>query len=357
MLEFYWPWALLLLLLLPVIGFFMAKKSRAATITFSDISAMRPQRKPLRVKLFPSLILIRLLCIACLIVAIARPRYGVKQTKISTNGIAIELVVDCSGSMRNPMDYFGQQLNRLDVVKEILGEFILGDNDQFTGRSNDLIGLITYASYPETLCPLVHSHDILIDFLKQTKPIEIRGLGETAIGDAIALATARLSQAEFELDKRKRKKQQESKDSDSNFKIKSKIIILLTDGEQNAGQYQPLEAARFAAEKGIKIYTIGVASDMLVDSFFGRQKVSASSQINEQLLMMVAQNTDGRYWRAENAKKLKDIYTQIDKLEKTDIQSQHYMRYSERFDSWLWAAIGLLLLEIFLSSTVLRKIP
>ena len=359
MIEFQTPLAFLLVLILPILIWLRLRKKNTAALRFSSLDILASSKPSWRIRLRPVLFALRILCLLLLIIALARPRHGTKKTVIATEGIAIELVVDCSGSMADPMDYFGTQATKLEAVKKVVGEFVKGDSDQLKGRPGDLIGLITYATYPETLCPLVHSHDILLEFLKNAQPIQHRQLGNTAIGDALALASSRLYTAETELKNQTKKHASKtlSDEAADTFKIKSKVIILLTDGLQNAGQYQPMDAAELAKKWDIKIYAIGVASDMYQDTFFGRQLIPASQQINEPLLNAVAQATGGKYFHAENAQALKQIYETIDSLEKSTVESVQYTQYAEKFAPFANTALVILVLEILASSTILRKIP
>jgi Ca-activated chloride channel family protein len=199
--QLYSPWALLLLLLVPVLGWLMLRKKRTAAVTFSSLNAVRDCPVSLRVRLRPLLVVARLVCLALLIIALARPRKGTVLSEINTEGVAIEIVVDHSGSMGTEMDYYGQKLNRLETLKKVLADFIMG-KEGLAGRSGDLLGLVTFARYSDTVCPLVLSHNVLLEFLKNTDIVRLRSEDGTAIGDAVALAAARLQKAEQEIQQR-----------------------------------------------------------------------------------------------------------------------------------------------------------
>jgi len=252
--QLYSPWALILLLILPVMAYLLLRRKGTAAVRFPSLVDMKSCLVSWRIRFRPVMIIARLVCVALLIVALARPRKGTVLSEISTEGVAIEAVVDHSGSMQTEMDYYGEKLNRLEVVKKVLSDFIEGDKKDLKGRSSDLIGLISFARYADTKCPLVHSHNVLLEFLKKTEIVKIRSEDGTAIGDAIALGAARLQKAEEEI--RHRRQQlissgENISDADeSGFKIKSKVMILLTDGINNAGQYNPLEAAELAKKWG-----------------------------------------------------------------------------------------------------------
>lgn len=301
---------------------------------------------------------------ALLIVALARPRKGTVLSEISAEGIAIEVVADRSGSMQAEMDYFGEKLNRFEVVKKVLSDFISGDKMGLTGRSSDLVGLVTFARYAETTCPLVLSHNVLLEFLKKTEIVRLRSEDGTAIGDAIALAAARLKKAEEEILQRKvqliQAGEQTSNEQENAFKIKSKAIILLTDGINNAGQYDPLQTAELAKEWGIKIYTIGIGSAQAytnIQTPLGTYKMPTGQNLDERLLKAIAEKTGGFYGRADNAETLHQIVENIDKLEKTKVKSIQYTQYAELFGPWTLTALLILVLEMLASCTLFRKIP
>jgi Ca-activated chloride channel family protein len=304
----------------------------------------------------------RLLCLALLIFALARPRKGTVLSEVSTEGVAIEAVVDRSGSMQAEMDYFGREMNRLEVVKKVLSDFVEGDQNNLRGRSSDLVGLVTFAKYADTVCPLVLSHNVLLEFLKKTELVRLRSEDGTAIGDAVALAAARLKTAEEEIQRRTAQLglAEDNSAEQAGFKIKSKAIILLTDGRNNMGQYDPLEAAELAREWGIKIYTIGIGSAQAfttVQTVLGTYKVPTHQDLDEELLKTIAERTGGFYGRADDAQMLRSIVKKIDELEKTEVKSVQYVQYAEHFGRWTFPALVLLGLEMLAGCTLFRKIP
>jgi Ca-activated chloride channel homolog len=362
--QLYSPWALTLLLVVPVMGYLMLRKKRTAAIRFPSLATMRSCPSSWRVKARGSLKVARLLCVTLLIVALARPRKGTVLSEISTQGIAIEAVVDRSGSMQTEMDYYGQKLNRLEVVKRVLTDFIKGNHKDLHGRNNDLIGLITFARYADTKCPLVHSHNVLVEFLKKTGIVTLRSEDGTAIGDAIALAAARLKKAEEEIQRRKAQLASSgatiSGTGTGGFKIKSKVIILLTDGINNTGQYSPLDAAKLAKKWGIKIYTIGIGAGQgytTIQTPLGTYRVPTGQELDEGLLKTIAESTGGFYGRADDAKGLRTIVQKIDGLEKTEVKSIQYTQFAERFGPWTLAALLVLGAEIVAGRTIFRKTP
>ncbi|MBM4024757.1 MAG: VWA domain-containing protein [Planctomycetes bacterium] len=363
--EWYSPWALLLLLVLPLLGYFMLRGRRRATVKFPSLVDLRQCPVSWRLRLWPVLAVLRLLCLAFLIVALARPRKGMVLSEISTEGIAIEAVVDRSGSMQAEMDYYGEKLDRLEVVKRVLRDFIEGDKKGLGGRTGDMIGLVTFARYADTVCPLVLSHGVLTEFLKQTQIVTIRQEDGTAIGDALALGAARLKKAEEELQRRNVQlgyggQGQATEGNTPSFTIKNKVMLLLTDGRNNTGRYRPLDAAELAAKWGIRIYTIGIGSAQAyrtVQTPLGTFRMPTEDELDEGLLKALAEKTGGFYSRADDADSLRKIVKRIDELEKTEVKSVQYMQYSERFGLWTLLALVLLGLEMLASCTVFRKIP
>jgi len=211
---------------------------------------------------------------------------------------------------------------------------------------------------------MVLSHNVLLEFLKKTEIVRLRSEDGTAIGDAIALAAARLKKAEDEILQRKNRLlesgEEISEEQESGFKIKSKIIILLTDGINNAGEYDPLQAAKLAKEWGIKIYTIGIGSAQsysTIQTPLGTYKMPTGQNLDERLLKTIADTTGGFYGRADDAKTLHDIVEKIDELEKTEVKSFQYTQYAELFGPWTLAALLLLISEIIAGCTIFRKIP
>ena len=272
--------------------------------------------------------------IGLLAMALSRPQKGTSEEEVTTEGVDIMLVLDVSYSMK-ALDF--QPKNRLFVAKETIKEFI-------KKRRNDRIGLIIFAKRSFTKCPLTLDYNILTQFLDGVSFESFSD--QTAIGTALATAGNRI------------------KDSHA----KSKVVILLTDGGNNAGDIAPLAAASALGRLGIKVYTIGVGKEgevpypvEMIDRFTGKvvgtQVQMMKSDLDEQLLTDIAQATGGRFFRAQNTEKLKEIYDTIDKMEKTQIKTKLFMSYSDRFFPWLVWGMAILLLEHILSHTWLRRIP
>jgi Ca-activated chloride channel family protein len=360
--QLYSPWILLLLLMVPVLCWLALRKKHTAAVTFSSLASVRDCPVSWRVRLRPLLVAARLICLALLIIALARPRKGTVLSEISTEGVAIEIVVDHSGSMGAEMDYYGENLNRLEALKKVLADFIIGGKGGLAGRGGDLLGLVTFARYADTVCPLVLSHNVLLEFLKNTDIVRLRSEDGTAIGDALALAAARLQKAEQELRQRNARLGLDTSGErqEADFKIKSKAIILLTDGRHNAGELNPMQAAELAKKWGIKIYTVGIGSGQAfatVQTMMGTFKVPVEQDLDEPLLRAIAESTGGFYGRADDADALHKIMEKIDRLEKTEVKQVQYTRYAEKFGPWAMAALIVLLFEMLTGCTIFRKIP
>ncbi len=347
------PWAFLLLIIIPALLTIRRYTLKRGAIRFSSTGNVAKAGRSLRRRIYQLPTVIRILALVCIVIALARPQTGREQIIDISKGIAIEMVVDRSGSMGAEMEYNGRQMTRLDVVKKVFKNFALGDDEDLPGRPDDLIGMIAFARYPDTICPLTLAHGALSPFLDTIKLVQVRSEDGTAIGDALALAAARLEKADEALARQRSGK-------NKNYQIKSKIIILLSDGENNAGKRDPLQAAKLAADWGIKVYAIAIGGGEAVQSIrtpFGVYKVPVSQRVDTTALKQVAEKTGGFFREATDADSLSAIYEEIDQMEKSEIESVKFVDYNESF--LLFAFIGLILigLEILLSNTIFRKIP
>jgi Ca-activated chloride channel homolog len=351
--RFETPWAFLLLLAIPWVLYAQFFRAGSAAIRFSSIRHAASSGRSLRQRLSLLPLALRLGALACLTLALARPQVGGERIREVSQGVAIEMVVDRSSTMGAEMNYGGERLNRLEVAKRVFEEFVHGTKG-LDGRPNDLIGLVSFARYSETNCPLTLGHGALSRFLESIQLARPRTPEDgTAIGDALALAAARLEKAEETLAK-------QVQDDDRSFEVKSKVIILLTDGENNCGKRHPMDAAAQAAEWGIKIYPIGVGGTESVTSasgIFGVFKQAMGSDLDERMLTALAEETGGVYYRATDAKSLRAVYEEIDRLERSSVESLRYVNWRELFAYFAGAALLFLMLEIVLSNTVFRKIP
>ena len=317
----------LLLVLIPIIVWYILKhREIQASLQISTLKGF--QNKGFKsfdfIRHIP--FILRLFVIALIIIVLARPQSSNRLENKITEGIDIVIALDISGSM-SAMDL---KPNRLEAAKNVATEFI-------SGRQDDKIGLVIYAKESFTQCPLTTDKATLINLFNDVH----FGMLEdgTAIGMGLATAVARL------------------KDSQA----KSKVIILLTDGENNAGNIAPLTAAEIAKTFGIRVYTIGVGTigtaKIPVQTIYGTQYQEIEVSIDEKTLKEIAKITDGMYFRATDNKKLASIYEEIDKLEKTKIEVQEYTKRSEEYLPFALLAGILLLVEILIRNTLLRNLP
>ncbi len=354
-------WWLLGLLVVPLLWWRWVARRRQAAVAFSSTDALVAVGRHLgraRRWIVPVL---RTAAFVLLFICLARPQLADEQTRIFTEGVAIELIVDRSGSMR-AMDFQieGRPANRLQAVKQVVREFVSGGSI-LPGRPDDLIGLIAFARFADSLCPLTLDQDHLINAVDQTQFVTEREEDGTAIGDALALGVERLQSLG------------QRSDLQANA-IKSKVIILLTDGESNVGDIDPLTAARMAATYGIKVYTIGAGTDNATapvpvqDPFGNTFYRNVPVSIDEDTLREIAKITGGEYFRATDTGSLEQIYARIDELERTDIEQRRYTQYTElavepgrvggvALPPLLAIVLSLLAFEIFLGFTRFRTLP
>ncbi len=348
------PWWLLLALILPLVAFFFLRRRQFGSLRFPSLRHVKRAGGSLRLKLLAVLPLLRLTALALLIFALARPQLGMEIQQDFSRGVAIMMALDVSGSMQ-AMDFTldGRNVTRIDAVKDVFRRFVLGDGRRgsLAGRPYDEIGIVAFGGFAVSRAPLTLDHAALGDMLGQIrtpsqivdengKPLNAEEL-LTSIGDGLALSVARL------------------RDSIA----KSKIVILLSDGEHNAGDVTPEQAARAAKEFGVKVYTIGIGSTgyapfQFEDPITGQRVLRRMVvTFDAKALKNIAEATGGAYFHAETTDALEQIYADIDRMEKTDIQSRVFMRYKELFAGYVLAALALLMLEQGLAQTYLRRIP
>ncbi len=321
------PVFFLLLALLPLV-FLAARKREKLHFAFPSFGLLHGRPTTPRMFLYKALPFLRALVMILVITALARPASVSSDKEYQTHGVDIMIALDISGSMLAE-DF--QPENRVYVAKQEAIKFI-------KGRENDRVGLVVFAKKAFTQCPLTLDYRILIELLSE---IRVGMIADgTAIGMGIATAVNRL------------------RDSDA----KSKVIILITDGENNAGNIDPVTAAELAKSFGIKVYTIGVGRGGMVpfpvdDPLFGKRYVQANVEIDETTLKRIADITGGLFFRARDPVALSEIYERINKLEKSEVKVKEYRSYNEMFMFFLIPALLLLLLDIFLRQTVLAKVP
>lgn len=308
------PLALLGLLLVPLVLFLSRRRRRPAAIDYSALHDLATLPRSFATRLREALPLLRALALVLCVAALARPQQGLEATRIYSDGIAIVMVVDISSSMATPDAVFdGEVGSRLALVKRAFRDFV-------RGREGDLIGMVTFARYADSVCPLTLDYDTLLSLLDQMDIVPQAEEDGTAIGEAIALGVERLQGSE----------------------APSRVMILLTDGTNNAGATPPLQAAQIAKALGVRIHTVGTGNEYAID---------------ELALLEIAAHTGGQYFHATDDEALHRIYAAIDRLETSATVSEHHRQYVERFAWFLLPALGLLLLEMVLVNTRLLSIP
>lgn len=322
----------LLLLLIPyIVWYVLRRKKSEPTMQVSDTHVYLKAPKSYKVYLLHIPFIARLVALAMLILVIARPQTTDNWQNTEIEGIDIMMVMDVSTSM------LAQDLkpNRIEAAKEVAAEFI-------NGRPNDNIGLTIFAGESFTQCPLTIDHAVLLNLFRDIDcSMAQRGMIDdgTAIGMGIANAVSRL------------------KDS----KAKSKVVILLTDGSNNRGDISPLTAAEIAKSFGVRVYTIGVGTNGTapypVQTPMGTQYINQPVEIDESTLTQIATTSGGNYFRATNNDKLRQVYAEIDKLEKTKLNVKEFSKREEEYQLFAWIALACVLLEVLLRNSILKRIP
>lgn len=329
MIEFASPWWLAAAGLLPLMLLYRRlRRFRPPTLIHATASDFANLPKTLRQRVSPALTVLKYAAFALLVTGMARPRIRDTQSKITAEGIDIMLSIDISRSML--IEDMGK-LNRLEAAKVVAENFV-------RGRQSDRVGLVAFAGESFTQCPLTVDYDILIRFIRQLQT----GMVEdgTAIGMGLINAITRLRQSE----------------------ARSKVIILLTDGQNNRGEIDPITASQLAQALGIRVYTVAAGQDGIAripvdDPFFGRQYVTAEVKIDEETLKQIAATTGGLYFRATNQQMLEQIYDQISNLEKTRVEVKTYLRYKEMYRFFVFPAIICLCVYLIATHLWLARLP
>jgi Ca-activated chloride channel family protein len=327
------PYLLLLLAALPVLAWLKGRRGEPPAFVYSSVQLVRGILNITRTRSGGFLAALRWLALSLLIIALAQPRLTKSETRITASGVDIVVAIDLSGSMYSE-DFVvnGQRVNRIDMAKGVLRKFI-------GKRPSDRIGLVAFAKQAFIAAPLTLDHDFLSQNLDR---LNIGSIDEsqTAIGSALTTAVNRLR----------------------DIKSKSKIVILMTDGVNNAGKVAPLTAAEAAKALGVKVYTIGVGMQGMapMPMFMGGRKVGYRNEpveIDEDTLQKISQMTRGKYYRADNAEKFQAIYAEIDQLEKTEAEVKKFSHHNELFAWLITPGLGLVLVEVLLRHTFFRRLP
>jgi Ca-activated chloride channel family protein len=322
------PEFLFLLLLVPgmAVWYYFRLHAKESDVRYSTLQPFAMVKYSMKERLRHLPFILRMIVLTLVIIALSRPQSTSKGENVYSEGIDIVLALDISGSMLAE-DF---QPNRIEAAKNVAQDFI-------SGRTNDRIGLVIFSGESFTQCPLTVDYEVLKNLIKPLKSGMIED--GTAIGLGLANGVNRLRES----------------------KAKSKVIILLTDGVNNRGEIDPITAAQIAQSYGIRIYTVGVGTigeaPYPVQTPFGIRYQMVPVEIDEKVMKQVAEMTEGKYFRATDNKKLRSIYQEIDQLEKTRIEVRSYRRYTELFYSFIFAALFLMIGDIGLSNTWLRKLP
>ncbi|HEY0454926.1 MAG TPA: VWA domain-containing protein [Verrucomicrobiae bacterium] len=329
------PWFFLLLLLLPVLAWLKGRAGQQSAFLYSSIQIIRNVGQPRKSTAGRILMALRWVALALFMIAMTRPQLTQSETKVHASGIDIVVALDLSGSMASEDEGFilnGKQADRVSVAKDVLKRFI-------SKRPNDRIGLVAFAGKAYIAAPLTLDHDFLLQNLERLNLGSIED--GTAIGSALSASANRLRE----------------------LKSKSKIIVLMTDGQNNAGKVPPMTAAEAAQALGIKAYTIGIGTHgvgrMPQFDQFGRRVGSAPVKvdIDEETLKAIAQKTGGKYYRGDSSDTLRKVYDEIDRFEKSEAEVKKFVQVKELFQFAVLPGFFLFMLEVLLAHTVWRKLP
>jgi Ca-activated chloride channel family protein len=284
--------------------------------------------------------------LAMLVVALARPQELIPHSESSRDAIALQLVVDRSGSMEELAVFEGERVSRLEAVKRVVRRFVSGDGAMYQGRAGDLIGLVAFGTYADTLSPLTGSHDALLESLDRLTVSPDRRERATAIGDGLVLAVARMRAAEDAM---------KADLEDPDFAFRSKAIVLLTDGENNAGVYSPDDGAALAAEWGMRVYIVGLreASD---GGLLANMRRGVMQQ-HERAMRGVAEATGGQFWAVDSVSQLGEVYARIDELERTEIRVTETTEIVDLYHVYAVLAFVLLGAEMLLRGLAGGRLP
>ena len=346
-------WLLLILVVFLAVAWSVRVQGRTA-VMYSSVQLLKTLPRTLMLRFKGLLPWVQLAGLVLIAVALARPQHGLREFRVRSEGIAIEMCLDRSGSMQ-ALDFQldGQRVNRLQVVKRVFHDFVVGEGG-LDGRPDDLIGLVAFGGFAEGKAPLTLDHGALLQVLDtieipapiadaRGRVINERFLQEemaTAIGDAVTLAVDRLKDAE----------------------AKSKVIILISDGENTAGVVEPMEAAEAARALGIKIYAIGVGTTgqapfPAVDAFGRKVLVPQAVRLDEQTLQKMAETSGGKYFNARDTRTLAAVYAEIDRLEKTLTEGRMYTEYRELYQWFMLPGLAIVVAGMVLSCTRFRSLP
>lgn len=326
------PWWLLALPLIPVLAWLRGRTGRESAFLYSSTGLVKGITQLSKSRAGALLLQLRWIALALMVVGMARPQIGLGNSSVKASGIDIVVAIDLSPSMASEdFELHGRRVNRVETAKEVIEKFV-------EQRKNDRIGLVAFARQAFVAAPLTLDHDFLITNLRR---LDVNQIGDgTAIGSALSASVNRLR----------------------GLKAKSRIVILMTDGQDNSSKVPPLTAAEAAQALGVKVYTIGVgirgtAPFPQIDPFGRKVYVRVPVDIDEDTLGKIAEKTGGKYYRADSTETLKKIYEEIDKFERTEVEAKRFQFYDELFGYFVVPGALLFALELILSHTVWRKLP
>lgn len=326
------PWWLLGVPLVWILAWLRGRTDRQSAFLYSSVGLVKGITQLRRSRAGRVLLLLRWLALTLVFVGLARPQLGQGSSSVKASGIDIVVALDLSPSMAaEDFESRGRRVNRVEIAREVIEKFI-------SQRRNDRIGLVAFAKMAFVAAPLTLDHDFLYTNLKR---LDVNQIGDgTAIGSALSASVNRLR----------------------GLKSKSRIVILMTDGQDNSSKVPPLTAAEAAQALGVKVYTIGVgtrgtAPFPQVDPFGRKYYVRMPEDLDEDVLKQISDKTGGKYYRADSAETLRNIYGEIDKLEKTEIEAKKFQFYEELYGYFVVPAAILFVLELILGNTVWRKLP
>lgn len=337
------PYWFFLLLILPLLMLYQRKQRRKDAVVYSSLALFDGGGQTWRQRLLFIPPLCLHVALACLIACLARPQVETTGHREDREGIAIQMLVDVSSSMDMDIHTAEGSMTRMEVAKKVMETFVAGDGDELIGRPDDMIGIVSFARYSDNVCPMTLGHDALVYMIRELSINDRPNEDGTAYGDATALAAAQLKSLE-----------------ERNGTMKSKVILLLTDGENNCGEQMPLQAAAMAKEWGIRIYTISlqeVDKPKMVTTKNGKFARPQAASESDRVLEKMAEATGGVFRTAHDMDSLEAVYSEINELEKTKLEEVGFVDYDEAFSAFALAALGLLLLRYVLSSTLLRISP
>lgn len=326
------PWWLLGVPLVWILAWLRGRTDRQSAFLYSSVGLVKGITQLRRSRAGRVLLLLRWLALTLVFIGLARPQLGQGSSSVKASGIDIVVALDLSPSMAaEDFESRGRRVNRVEIAREVIEKFI-------EQRRNDRIGLVAFAKMAFVAAPLTLDHDFLYTNLKR---LDVNQIGDgTAIGSALSASVNRLR----------------------GLKSKSRIVILMTDGQDNSSKVPPLTAAEAAQALGVKVYTIGVgtrgtAPFPQVDPFGRKYYVRMPVDIDEDVLKQISDKTGGKYYRADSAETLRNIYGEIDKLEKTEVEAKKFQFYEELYGYFVVPAAILFALELILGNTVWRKLP